>query len=151
MPDITPFLWFIKDAEQAAEHYTSIFPNSRVTNVHRVSDSTFVSFELDGKEFHALAGGDQGFAFNDSISFMILCEDQAEVDHYWSRLTDGGEEGPCGWCKDRFGLSWQITPRRLIELTTNPDPAVSRPATEAMMTMRKIDIAALEEAVAAAA
>jgi predicted 3-demethylubiquinone-9 3-methyltransferase (glyoxalase superfamily) len=147
MPSITPFLWFIKDAEQAVEHYTSIFPNSRITGVHRVSSSTFVSFELDGTPLHALEGGDQGWSFNPSISFVVECADQEEVDHYWSRLTEGGEEGPCGWCTDRFGVSWQVTPRRLLELTTHPDPAVSRPATEAMMTMRKIDIAALEEAV----
>jgi predicted 3-demethylubiquinone-9 3-methyltransferase (glyoxalase superfamily) len=151
MPSITPFLWFIKDAEQAAEHYTSIFPNSRIKEVHRVSSSTIVSFELDGTPFEALDGGDQGWRFNESISFMIECADQDEVDHYWSRLTDGGEEGPCGWCKDRFGVSWQVTPRRLLELTTHPDPAVARPATDAMMKMHKIDIAALEQAVGARA
>jgi predicted 3-demethylubiquinone-9 3-methyltransferase (glyoxalase superfamily) len=143
MPSITPFLWFIKDAEQAAEHYASIFPNSRINEAHRVSNSTIVSFELDGTPFHALEGGDQGWAFNESISFLIECADQEEVDHYWSRLTDGGEEGPCGWCKDRFGVSWQVVPRRLLELTLHPDPAVARPASEAMMLLLMIDIAAL--------
>ena len=160
MRKISPFLWFDGQAEDAAKFYVSLFPNAAISKVSRYPADApggnsegavmTVEFEIDGVTFVALNGGPD-FKFNEAVSLSVDCDGQAEVDRYWRALTEGGEEGPCGWCKDRFGVSWQITPRRLIELTTNPDPAVSRPATEAMMTMRKIDIAALEEAVAAAA
>ena len=154
MGRITPFLWFDDEGEEAAEFYTSIFPNSRITQVSRYGDAApgqagsvmTVAFELDGQPFVALNGGKQPFSFSEAISFEIDCADQEDVDHYWNRLTDGGEEGPCGWCKDRFGVSWQVVPTRLTELVTDPDPAVSQPAMEAMLHMRKIDIAALEQA-----
>lgn len=157
-PTITPCLWFDTQAEEAAELYTSVFPNSRI--VQRVANTKatpspdvevlVVVFELDGQRFVGLNGGPL-FTFNEAISLQVECETQEEVDAYWARLGDGGEEGPCGWLKDRFGLSWQVTPRRLTELTSDPDPEVARRATEAMMTMKKIDIAAIEQAAAGAA
>ena len=105
-----------------------------------------VAFQLDGHRFVALNGGPQPFAFDESISFQIDCADQDEVDHYWNALSDGGEEGPCGWLKDRFGLSWQVVPRRLIELLSDPDRERSQRAMAAMLEMKKIDIAGLEQA-----
>jgi predicted 3-demethylubiquinone-9 3-methyltransferase (glyoxalase superfamily) len=156
MPSITPFLWFDTQAEQAAQFYTSVFPNSRITQVSHYGEAgpgeagsvMTVAFELDGTPFIALNGGPH-FTFNEAVSFEIECTTQEEVDLYWSQLSDGGEEGPCGWLKDRFGLSWQVVPARLTELVTDPDPAVSQPAMSAMLGMRKIDIAALEAAVGA--
>lgn len=147
---ITPFLWFENNAEEAAEFYISIFPNSRLVTELRASSDTptvpaggvlTVAFELDGLKFTALNGG-QANTFNHAVSFVVTCEDQQEVDHYWSRLTDGGEEVACGWLKDKFGLSWQIVPARLPELLRNPK------AMQAMMGMKKLDIAALERAAA---
>lgn len=157
MPDITPCLWFDTEGEDAATLYTSIFPNSKILNVTRYGEAgpreagtaMTVSFELDGKEFLALNGGPE-YTFSEAISFQVFCKDQDEVDHYWSKLSDGGEEGPCGWLKDRFGLSWQIVPRRLNELLTDPDREKSQRVMAAMLKMKKIGIAELEQAAAAA-
>jgi predicted 3-demethylubiquinone-9 3-methyltransferase (glyoxalase superfamily) len=157
MPRITPCLWFDTEAEDAANHYTSIFPNSRVLQVIRYGEAgprpeglvMTVSFELDGQEIVAVNGGPE-FTFDEAISFQVSCETQDEVDRYWSRLSEGGEEGPCGWLKDRYGLSWQVTPTRLVELLTDPDQERSERAMRAMLKMTKIDIAALEDAAAGA-
>jgi predicted 3-demethylubiquinone-9 3-methyltransferase (glyoxalase superfamily) len=156
MQKITPCLWFDTQAEEAATFYTSIFKNSRILEVTRYGKAgpgpegsvLTVNFELEGQEFVALNGGPE-FSFNEAVSFQVSCESQAEVDEFWSRLTDGGEEGPCGWLKDRYGLSWQIIPRRLMELITDPDPQISERAMKAMLQMTKIDIAALEQAASA--
>jgi predicted 3-demethylubiquinone-9 3-methyltransferase (glyoxalase superfamily) len=156
MPSIKPCLWFDTQGEDAARHYTSIFPHSRITEITHYGDAgprdpgtvMTVSFELDGQPFIALNGG-PGFTFNEAISFEITCETQAEVDEYWERLGAGGEDGPCGWLKDLFGVSWQVIPRRLTELAADPDPAVAQRVIAAMLQMRKIDIAAVEEAAAA--
>jgi predicted 3-demethylubiquinone-9 3-methyltransferase (glyoxalase superfamily) len=153
MPAITPSLWFDDNLEEAAEFYTAIFPNSSVEILHRTTDAgpgqpgTVLSgiFVLDGMRFMGINGGPH-FHFSEAVSFMISCKDQDEVDYYWDRLVDGGEESQCGWLKDRFGLSWQITPDRLFELITDPDPACAAAATKAMHGMRKIVIAELEEA-----
>ena len=153
MPQITPCLWFDGQAEDAATFYTSVFKNSRIVEVSRYGEegpgtpgsAMTVSFELDGQPFTALNGGPE-FTFNESISFQVSCADQAEVDEYWDRLTDGGEESQCAWLKDRFGVSWQIIPTRLMELLGDPDAERSQRAMQAMLGMRKIDIAALEAA-----
>jgi predicted 3-demethylubiquinone-9 3-methyltransferase (glyoxalase superfamily) len=155
VPNITPYLWFDGDAEEAAEFYTSIFPNSHVDKVVRASadnpsnrkgDVMTVEFTLDGTTFVGLNGGPD-FRFSEAISFMIDCEDQAEVDHYWDALLKGGgEPSVCGWLKDKFGLSWQVTPRRLLEMTESDDRAAAERATNAMLQMTKIDIGKLEEA-----
>lgn len=157
MPTITACLWFDEQAEQAAALYTSVVPNSRITAVTRYPIDTpsgragavmTVEFELDGRPYTALNGGPH-FVFTEAVSFQIDCADQREVDRYWTQLSaDGGSEGPCGWLKDRFGLSWQIVPRRLTELLTDPDPRVGQRVTTAMMGMGKLDIAALEAAAA---
>lgn len=156
MPKITPCLWFDTEAEDAANLYTAIFPNSRITDISRYGDAgpreagmvITVSFELDGQEFMGLNGGPQ-FTFDEAISFTVSCGSQEEVDEYWDRLTaNGGEESQCGWLKDRFGVSWQIVPTRLSELLGDPDPARAQRAMQAMLQMRKIDIAALEKAAA---
>lgn len=155
MPKITPFLWFDGQAEQAAEYYTSIFPNSRVTAVARYSEGSpgqpgavmTVNFELDGQEFTALNGGPE-FQFNEAVSFYVHCKSQAEVDYFWERLMQGGQAAQCGWLKDRFGVSWQIVPERLSELLSDPDPEKARRVTQAMLRMVKLDIAALERAYA---
>ena len=153
MPKITPCLWFDTQGEEAAEFYTSIFPNSRIVDVAHYGEAgprdagtvMVVKFELDGQEFVALNGGPE-FTFDEAISFQIDCADQDEVDRYSEALTDGGEQGPCGWVKDRFGLSWQVVPARLIELLADPDEAKAQRAMAAMLEMRKIDIAAVEAA-----
>jgi predicted 3-demethylubiquinone-9 3-methyltransferase (glyoxalase superfamily) len=158
MPSITPFLWFDTQAQEAAEYYTSVFPNSEITEVTHYGEANpgkegtvmTVAFKLDGTPFIALNGGPH-FTFNEAVSFEIECASQEEVDFYWARLTEGGEDGPCGWLKDRFGLSWQVVPRRLNELITDPDEGVAQRAMAAMLGMRKIDIATLEEAAKAAA
>ena len=155
---ITPFLWFDTQAQEAAEFYTSIFERSRILDVSHYGDAgpgapgavMTVSFEVDGQRFLALNGGPEHFKFNESISFVVNCTSQAEVDYFWGRLTDGGEEGPCGWLKDKYGLSWQIVPDRLPDLLTDPDPEKSQRAMRAMFEMKKIDIAAIERAVTAA-
>ncbi|MCV7301589.1 VOC family protein [Mycobacterium barrassiae] len=152
MPSITPSLWFDNNLEEAAAFYTGIFPNSYVERLYRYSeagpgtpgDVAWGTFVLDGQQFLGINGGPD-FQFTEAVSFEIRCKDQAEVDYYWERLVDGGEESQCGWLKDRFGLSWQITPDRLYELLE--DPATEVAATRAMLTMRKIVIAELEDAV----
>jgi predicted 3-demethylubiquinone-9 3-methyltransferase (glyoxalase superfamily) len=156
MPMITPFLWFDTEAEDAAKLYTSVFPNSRVVEVSRYGSAgprpegtvMTVAFELDGRRFTALNGGPE-FSFTEAVSFSVSCDDQEEVDHYWSKLSEGGEEGPCGWLKDRFGLSWQIVPRRLPELLGDPDREKSQRVMAAMLKMGKIEIEELEQAAAA--
>jgi predicted 3-demethylubiquinone-9 3-methyltransferase (glyoxalase superfamily) len=154
MSMISPFLWFSDQAEQAASFYVSIFPRSRIVNVARYGEggpgpagtAMTVQFELDGQVVTALNGGPH-YALSPAFSFVIDCKDQDQVDHYWTRLTaDGGQESQCGWLTDRFGLSWQVVPSVLVELLTDKDPAKARRATEAMMTMRKLDIAALQRA-----
>ncbi|MFN8674832.1 MAG: VOC family protein [Thermomicrobiales bacterium] len=146
---ITPFLWFNDNAEEAATFYVSVFPNSKLTDVARMGEggpALTVVFTLDGEDFVGLNGGPV-HAFTEAVSFVIDCETQAEVDRYWETLTaDGGQPGDCGWLKDRFGLSWQVVPRRLPELLTDPDPARAQRAMQAMMQMHKIDIATLEAA-----
>jgi predicted 3-demethylubiquinone-9 3-methyltransferase (glyoxalase superfamily) len=158
MTTITPCLWFDTEGEEAAELYTSIFENSRILHVARYGEAgpreagsvMTVSFELDGQKFVALNGGPE-FRFTEAISFQVDCRSQEEVDAYWSRLGDGGEEGPCGWLKDRYGVSWQIVPTRLTELLGDPDPETSERVMRAMLEMKKIDIATLEQAAAAPA
>ena len=157
MPKITPCLWFDTQGEEAARFYTSIFPNSRIVDIAHYGEAgprdagtvMVVQFELDGQEFVALNGGPE-FTFDEAISFQIDCADQDEVDRYSEALTDGGEQGPCGWVKDRFGLSWQVVPKRMIELLSDPDEAKAQRAMAAMLEMRKIDIAAVEAAADAA-
>ena len=158
MPTITPCLWFDGTAEQAAEHYVSIFPNSAITSVSRYGpgmpfpEGTVLTVEwtLDGQPYQGINGGPQ-FRFNESVSFSISCADQAEVDHYWDGLlADGGEESMCGWLKDRFGLSWQVVPTRLFTLLSDPDPARAQAAQAAMLQMRRIVVADLEAAADAA-
>lgn len=146
---ITPSLWFDGVALEAAEYYVSVFPNSRITDVSRMGPGGPVitaSFELDGRPFIALNGGPD-FTFNEAVSFVIDCADQAEVDRYWDGfLAAGGEESQCGWITDRYGLSWQVVPRALSELLTDPDPARAGRAGAALRTMRRIDVAALRAA-----
>ncbi|HVT65859.1 MAG TPA: VOC family protein [Mycobacteriales bacterium] len=143
MTAITPYLWFANDdGLAAATFYAEVLPNCRVVR----DDGLTVEFELDGRTYVALNGGPH-FRLNEAFSLMITCEDQAEVDHYWSRLLEGGgEESQCGWLKDRFGVSWQVTPTALLEALSDPDPERAERARQAMFTMRKIDIAAIEEA-----
>ncbi|MCU1607415.1 MAG: 3-demethylubiquinone-9 3-methyltransferase [Modestobacter sp.] len=153
MPTTTPFLWFDGTAEQAAEHYVSIFPNSQITSVSRYGpgmpfpegSALTVEWSLDGQPYVGLNGG-PNYTFSEAISFQIACADQAEVDHYWNALSEGGEEGPCGWLKDRFGVSWQVVPARLPELLGDPDPGRAQRAMQAMLQMRKIVVADLERA-----
>ena len=153
MTRITPCLWFDTEGEEAATFYVSLFKNSRITEVSRYGEAgprpagsvMVVSFELDGQPFTALNGGPE-FTFDEAISFQIDCSSQDEVDRYWEGLTAGGEEGPCGWLKDRYGVSWQVVPSELITLLQDPDPGRSQRAMAAMMTMKKIDIAAVRAA-----
>jgi predicted 3-demethylubiquinone-9 3-methyltransferase (glyoxalase superfamily) len=155
MKAMVPCLWFDTEGEEAAEFYTSVFPNSKILDVSRYGEAgprpagtvMTVNFELNGQEFLALNGGPD-FTFSEAISFQVFCEDQDEVDRYWAALSKGGEEGPCGWLKDRFGLSWQIVPTRLSELLSDPDPERSQRAMKAMLGMKKIDVAELERAAA---
>lgn len=144
---ITPFLWFDGQAEEAARFYTSVFPNSKIEKIVRNGDSVMVvDFSLDGQKFTALNGGPQ-FKFNESVSFVVHCDTQDEVDYFWEKLTaDGGEESMCSWLKDKFGLSWQIVPEALPRLLSDPDPAVAQTAMAAMLKMRKIVIADLTKA-----
>lgn len=154
---IVPCLWFDGDAEAATAFYVGLLADSRVTAVNRSPVDTpsgeagavlTVQFVLAGRPYLALNGG-PAFKFDEAVSFMIMTEDQDETDRLWNALiADGGRESECGWLKDRWGLSWQITPRRLMDLTTDADPARAKAAMQSMMTMRKIDIAALEAAVA---
>lgn len=150
MSVITPYLWFeSNEGLEAAELYTKLFPNSEITNVNRMGDDSFaltVDFTLDGQKYTALNGGPHESP-TDAVSFSVLCADQAEVDHYWSALTEnGGKEVQCGWLKDRWGFSWQIVPQRFFELLSDPDPARVQRTMDAMMQMVKLDVAALEAA-----
>ncbi|MFJ7151364.1 VOC family protein [Streptomyces sp. NPDC100445] len=149
-------LWFDGRAEEAAHHYASVFDDSHVDRVVRCTDAgpgpagsvLTVEFTANGQRFLALDGGPQ-FRFNEAVSFQILCSDQREIDHYWTRLTeDGGEGGPCGWLKDRFGVSWQVVYAPLLDMIGDPDPEKAARATRAMMTMGKLDAEALEKAYA---
>ncbi len=157
MQKITPCLWFDTEGEEAARFYTSVFPNSRIVEVTHYGSAgprpegmvMTVTFELDGQQFTALNGGSQ-FAFNEALSLAVSCEAQEEVDRLWSALSEGGEEGPCGWLKDRYGLSWQIVPARLLELLSDPDREKAQRVMAAMLQMGKIDIAGLEQAAGAA-
>ena len=153
MQKITPFLWFDHQAEEAANYYVSIFKNSKILNVNRYGEAgpqpagtaLTVTFQLEGLEFTALNGGPH-FKFSEAISLYVDCASQAEVDTLWEKLTEGGEESQCGWLKDKFGLSWQIVPAKLIELMHDEDPEKARRVTEAMLQMRKIDVDQLLQA-----
>ena len=154
MQKIHPMLWFDTQAEEAAKLYVSIFKNSKITGISHYPEGgptpkgrvMTVSFELEGQQFTALNAGPH-FKFNEAISFVVDCKSQEEVDHYWTKLTaDGGQPSQCGWLKDKYGLSWQITPAALIELVTDPDKAKAGRAMAAMMQMSKIDIAKIKEA-----
>jgi predicted 3-demethylubiquinone-9 3-methyltransferase (glyoxalase superfamily) len=153
MQRITPNLWFDTEAEEAAGFYCSVFENSRIVSVTRYTEAgpreagtvMAVEFELDRQRFVGINGGPQ-FTFDEAVSFQIACETQDEIDYYWERLSEGGEEGPCGWLKDRYGLSWQVTPTGIAELFADPDPERARRAMQAMLGMRKLDIAALRSA-----
>jgi predicted 3-demethylubiquinone-9 3-methyltransferase (glyoxalase superfamily) len=150
---ITPNLWFDTEGEEAAAFYTSVFPNSRIVAVARYTEAgprpagmvMTVEFELDGQRFVAINGGPE-FTFSEAVSLQITCETQADVDYYWDRLTEGGQEGPCGWLKDRYGLSWQVVPAGAEELFADPDPQRAERAMRAMFDMRKLDVAALRAA-----
>ena len=158
MDRIAPCLWFDTEAEEAAEFYTSVFPNSRIVHVSHYGSAgprpegivMEVEFELDGRSVLALNGGPQ-FRFTEAISLQADCKDQDEVDRLWETLSEGGEEGPCGWLKDRYGVSWQIVPSRMYELITDPDPERAQRAIAAMLQMGKIEIADLERAADGAA
>jgi predicted 3-demethylubiquinone-9 3-methyltransferase (glyoxalase superfamily) len=158
MHGITPFLWFDTESEEAANFYSSLFPDSRILDISYYGSAgprpegmvMTVSFELAGQAFTALNGGPD-FRFNESVSFLVSCENQEEVDSYWSKLSEGGEEGPCGWLKDRYGLSWQVVPRRLPELLGDPDREKAQRVMQAMLQMKKIEIDELERAAAAGA
>ena len=153
MPRITPNLWFDTNGQEAAEFYVSVFPNSAITGMTHYGEAgpgpagtvLTVEFELDGQPFIAINGGPH-FTFDEAVSFLIECADQAEVDYYWSALSEGGEEGPCGWLKDRYGLSWQVCPAGMKEILNDPDRGRAERATRAMLGMTKIDEAALHAA-----
>ena len=154
MPKISPFLWFDTQAEEAANLYTSIFPNSKILAIARYGDAgpgpkgsvMTVQFQLDGQEVIALNGGPI-YKFTEAFSLSVDCKNQEEVDRYWTKLTaDGGQDGPCGWCKDKFGLSWQITPSLLGQMLSDTDRKKAARVMEAMMKMKKLDIAALKRA-----
>ena len=160
MQKITPFLWFDHQAEEAAKFYTSVFKNSKVGRILRYDEATAkaaggtvgsvltIEFEIEGQKFTALNGGPQ-FKFNESVSFVVYCQTQAEVDYFWQKLTaDGGQESECGWLRDKFGLSWQVTPTVLIEMLHDKDPKKSGRVMNAMMQMQKIDISKLKAAYA---
>ena len=154
---ITPFLWFDDRAEEAASFYVSIFPNSRIKGVYRYTDEVSkaagrpkgsvmtVAFELDGQDFTALNGGPL-FKFTEAMSLVVNCETQEEVDHFWTKLSAGGQEVQCGWLRDKFGVSWQVVPTALIELIGDKDPAKSQRVMAAMLKMKKIDIEPLRRA-----
>ncbi len=153
MQKITTFLTFNDQAEEAANHYVSLFKHASITRTSRYGEGApvpagtviSVSFQLDGQEFMALNGG-PNFTFANGISLFVSCETQAEIDEYWAKLSEGGQEGPCGWLKDKFGVSWQIVPSVLGSLLGNKDPEKARRAMQAMLKMTKIDISALEQA-----
>jgi predicted 3-demethylubiquinone-9 3-methyltransferase (glyoxalase superfamily) len=153
MQKVTPFLWFDGQAEEAANFYASVFPRSRIVSISRYGEAgpgpkgsvMTVQFELDGQEFIALNGGPH-YKFTEAVSFSVDCRTQREVDRYWKKLSEGGPEGPCGWVKDKFGLSWQVNPRVLGKMLGDPDPAKSRRVMEAMLRMKKINIDGLRQA-----
>jgi len=153
MQTITPFLWFNGQAEEAANFYVSIFKNSKVLSVTRYGDAgpgpkgtaMIATFKLDGQRFHALNGGPQ-FQFSPAISFVVNCESQQEVDHFWEKLSEGGEPRQCGWLQDKYGISWQIVPSALPEMMKDKDPEKSKRVMQAMLQMTKIDIAGLRRA-----
>ena len=152
MPRITPNLWFDTQGEQAAEFYVSVFPNSEITDITRYPEGSpaagmvlTVDFVLDGQSYTAINGGPQ-FHFDEAISLLINCADQDEVDYYWDKLTDGGQESQCGWLKDRFGLSWQVVPPGMVEILNDPDPSRGQRAMQAVMGMKKLDLAAIRAA-----
>ena len=153
MPKITPFLWFNDQAEEAMNFYTAIFKKSKIGSVSRYGEGgpgqpgsvMTATFEIDGQEFMVLNGGPL-FTFSEAISFFVSCETQAEVDELWEKLTEGGEEGQCGWLKDKYGLSWQIVPSALGELLNDPDAEKAGRVMNAMLQMKKIDIAGLRSA-----
>ena len=157
MQKITTWLWFDTEAEEAAEFYTSVFPDSRITGVSHYGTAgprpegmvMIASFELFGREFYALNGGSNAKIEGAGVSFMVECETQEELDGYWERLADGGQEIACGWVTDRYGLAWQIVPKRLMELQRDPDREKAQRVMAAMLQMTKIDIAELERAAAA--
>jgi predicted 3-demethylubiquinone-9 3-methyltransferase (glyoxalase superfamily) len=154
MPKITPFLWFDDQAEQAVDFYLSVFPNSRICQVARHGEAgpgpagsvMTIQFELDGNEFVALNGGPDHYGFDESISFVVHCATEEEVDHYWEALTDGGQEIACGWLQDRFGLRWQIVPDGFLEVLGDPNPERAKRAMQAMMGMKKLDLRAVKDA-----
>jgi predicted 3-demethylubiquinone-9 3-methyltransferase (glyoxalase superfamily) len=154
---LTTCLWFDTEGEEAVRYYTGIFKDSTVGRISRYTEAgpgvpgsvVTVEFELNGQKFLALNGG-PGRRFSEAISLVITCADQAEVDYYWDRLSDGGQEVACGWVTDRYGLSWQVVPAMLMDLITDPDPVKAKRVTEAMFTMKKLDTAALQQAYAAA-
>jgi predicted 3-demethylubiquinone-9 3-methyltransferase (glyoxalase superfamily) len=153
MHKITPFLWFDGKAEEAAKFYVSIFKNSRIVGITRYGEAgpgpkgsaMTVRFELDGQEFIGLNGGPQ-FKFTEAVSFSVDCKTQEEVDDFWEKLSEGGEQGQCGWLKDKYGLSWQINPTVLSQMPSDPDPEKSKRVMEAMLRMKKIDIKRLKQA-----
>ncbi len=150
---IVPNLWFDGQAEDAANFYISVFPNSRIVSLAHYPENSpgpagtvmTVEFELDGQRFVAINGGPE-FTFSEAVSFLINCDTQEEIDRYWELLTEGGDEGPCGWCKDRFGLSWQVAPTGMDEVFSDADKGRAERAMQAMLKMKKLDIAALREA-----
>jgi len=158
MERITPCLWFDTESEEAAQFYTSVFPNSRIRHVARYGSAgprpegmvMTVGFELDGQPFLALNGGPENEGFTQATSFQVSCESQEEVDSFWRQLSEGGEEGPCGWLTDRFGVPWQIVPTALPRLLGDPDPEKSQRVMAAMLQMKKIEIDELERAAAVA-
>ena len=153
MQKIAPFLWFNNQAEEAAQLYTTVFKESRITSIARYGEGAplpagtamTLTFELEGQEFFALNGGPM-YAFTSAISFLVKCETQAEVDHLWDTLSEGGEQSMCGWLTDRFGVTWQIVPTVLGELMNDPDPVKAQRVAQAMMQMQKLDIAGLRRA-----
>ena len=161
MKKITPMLWFENQAEQAAEHYVAVFSKrpganrgqSRVLEISRYGEAgpgpagsvMVVRFELEGQEFTALNGGPE-YRFSEAVSFVIDCENQQEVDYFWQALTQGGEEGPCGWLKDRYGLSWQVVPREMMQFLSSPEQEKAQRAVKAMLGMKKLDVAELRRA-----
>jgi predicted 3-demethylubiquinone-9 3-methyltransferase (glyoxalase superfamily) len=153
MANISPCLWFDTEAEEAASFYTSLFEDAKILDVSHYGDAgprpagmvMTVSFVLQGQQFTALNGGPD-FTFSEAVSFQVSCESQEEVDRLWAALSEGGEEGPCGWLKDKFGLSWQIIPTELEKLLADPDPQRAQRAMAAMLTMHKLDVEALRQA-----
>ena len=150
---IVPNLWFDKEAEEAANFYIDVFKDGRIVSVARYPEGSpgpagevmTAEWEINGQRFVGINGGPQ-FKFSEAVSFQISCKDQDEVDYYWERLSDGGEEGPCGWLKDRYGLSWQVTPQGMGELFADSDPKRAERAMQAMLGMRKLDMQALRDA-----